>query len=114
MDLLLIKQLSLETSIGVFAWEKQIKRKILLDIEIAYDSTLAAASDELKDALDYDGLYEMLKALAAEKHYQLIETLANTLADALFEKVGRGIKLTLYKPRALRAAEAVGLTVMRS
>ncbi|PJF33565.1 MAG: bifunctional dihydroneopterin aldolase/7,8-dihydroneopterin epimerase, partial [Phototrophicales bacterium] len=53
MDIVFIEQLEVLTTIGVFDWEKEIKQKLVFDLELGTDIRQAAASDDLKDTLDY-------------------------------------------------------------
>ena len=55
MDTIFITDLRVETRIGVYEWEKHVRQPVLINIEIAMPHSRAGASDDLADALDYDG-----------------------------------------------------------
>jgi len=51
MDIVYIRGLEVKTVIGIYDWEKEIKQKITIDLEMASDIKKAAATDEIDDAL---------------------------------------------------------------
>ena len=53
MDKVFIKNLKVEAIIGIFAWEREVKQVISIDLEMEFDNKKAAKSDDIKDALDY-------------------------------------------------------------
>lgn len=46
MDKVLIRQLRIDTVIGVYEWEKKIQQSLFLDLDMAWDNKAAAASDD--------------------------------------------------------------------
>ncbi len=48
MDKIFIKGMQVETIIGVFEWEREVKQLINLDLEIEYDLRKAGKTDNLK------------------------------------------------------------------
>ncbi len=114
MDTLFINGLMLETTIGAYDFEKQIKQKIMLDIAIDYDSQPAAKSDNLNDALDYDALCQGIIETAKNQSFALIESLGNHIANFLVQTTQRPITLTLYKNRAVKKAQNIALKLSRT
>ena len=53
MDKIFLNDLKIDTVIGVFDWERQIKQTLRFDIEIDYDIRPAATSDDIADTMDY-------------------------------------------------------------
>jgi dihydroneopterin aldolase len=45
--------LKVDTIIGIYDWEREIKQTVILDIEMAHDIKKAAATDDIEDTLDY-------------------------------------------------------------
>lgn len=114
MDQLLIKGLKLEASIGCLAWEKRSKQKLLLDIEIHTNCSKAAGSDDLADTVNYATLVEELQALVSERHFNLVETLAETIAGRLLSNTKvAGVDITLLKPEIIPNCKAVGVRIQR-
>ena len=53
MDKVFIKGLHIQTTIGFFQWEKEIKQTLVIDVAMAWDTASAAENDELAKTLDY-------------------------------------------------------------
>ena len=53
MDIIFLRDLKIETIVGIYDWERKIKQTVILDLEMATDVKKAASSDKIEDALDY-------------------------------------------------------------
>ena len=114
MDRILINGLKVETIIGVHAWEMHLPRPLLVDLELGMDLRPAAASDRLRDALDYKLVSDEVRAFAASKQFRLLETLAEGIARMLFERHPiLTLDLALAKPGAVAEAKSVGVRIER-
>ncbi|MDG4550897.1 MAG: dihydroneopterin aldolase [Candidatus Contendobacter sp.] len=114
MDIIFIRDLRVETLIGVYPHERQQRRILLLDLELGTDIRPAAASDRLDDTLDYQAVTRRLVEFAAASNYQLVETLGERMADlVLREFAALWLRLTVRKPGAVREAGEVGVTIER-
>ena len=76
MDWIFIRDLPLDTRIGVFAWEQAIVQRLYVDVDVAWDISLAAQTDDLAFALDYAAVASKLQSWAQANACQLIERLA--------------------------------------
>lgn len=115
MDIIFIRQLEIETIIGVYKHERDARQLIILDIEMQYDCQQAAYSDNLNYALDYHKLSNDVHAFASQTSFQLIEALANSIASFILKnKSIRQLKLTLSKPNALEKTTNVGIIINRT
>lgn len=115
MDTVLIEGLKLRSVIGVHAWERAIRQRLQLDLALTVDTSAAGQSDAIEDAVDYAELSARLTQLAEAAEWQLIEALAEQLAQAaLTDRRIKTVTLTLRKPGALPAARSVGVTIIRS
>ncbi|MBS0357954.1 MAG: dihydroneopterin aldolase [Proteobacteria bacterium] len=113
-DILVINGLTVETSLGVYAWEKKIKRKIKLDFEIAVDIQKVASTDDLKSTIDYHALNQQVTEFLSENSFQLIETLAERVAEFVLEKFSVSwLRLSAYKAYAIPTAKEVGVIIER-
>lgn len=114
MDLIHIKGLKAETLIGVHDWERKRPRSLLIDLALATDVQAAARSDRLEDALDYHAVSEAVIAFVGQGRVQLIETLAQQLAEKIQREFNVGwLSLTIHKPGAVPAAQDVSVTIER-
>ena len=102
------------TVIGVYDWERTIKQALLLDLDLAWDNRPPADSDDLSLALDYDALSKRLTQWLEQTEFQLIESLAEHCARLIHEEFGvQWLKLTVYKPGAVKNAKTVGVQIER-
>ena len=106
-----IKNLRVETIIGVHQWEKNRKRPVIVNLELEFDGEKAAASDNIKDTLDYDQINEMLIEEISNSNFGLIEKLCRHLLDKIMgDKRIRRAKIEIDKPQALKKGESVSIT----
>lgn len=114
MDTIRIKGLKVETLIGVHDWEKKLPRTLVLDLELASDAARAAKSDALTDALDYHAVAQAASAFVAQSRFQLIETLAQRLAEKLQKDFAVAwLKLEVHKPGAVAGAQDISVAIER-
>lgn len=115
MDSVFIKGLAVEAVIGVYDWERSIRQKLVFDLEMASDNRKPAASDDVADTLDYDRISRRIADFAGKSEYQLIETLAERVAELVLQEFNvSSLKLTVHKPGAVDIAEDVGVSIERS
>jgi len=114
MDKVFLKDLTVEATIGVFEWERQIRQKLCIDLEMATDVAKAATRDHIDDALDYKAIAKYTQDFVAQSEYQLVESLAHHLAETLMQKFDiRWLRLCINKAGAIRGARGVGIIVER-
>ncbi|MEX2487913.1 MAG: dihydroneopterin aldolase [Pseudomonadales bacterium] len=114
MDIVYIKELEIETVIGIFEWERNIKQVVSIDLEMACDVRHAAQSDRIEDAVNYKSIAKRLIEFVEASEFQLIETLAERIADIVLTEFGiRWLRLRLGKPGAVSGSKDVGLIIER-
>jgi dihydroneopterin aldolase len=115
MDKIKLSELTVDTIIGIWEWEKRNPQKVVFDIEMSTDISQAAKSDSIKDALDYKAISTRIKQYALENHFELIETLADKVAELILNEFDVSwVKLTISKPHAIRDSKNVSLMIERS
>ena len=82
-DKIFLESLQVSCKIGIFAWERRIKQKILIDLEIPTDVRKAAKTDRIKDAVDYKKIAKHIIQYVSESEFYLIETLSERLAASI-------------------------------
>ncbi len=107
-----IKNLRLRAIIGVQDWERTRPQEIVVNIAIEYDGSRAAASDDVKDAIDYSAIKRRLLAEVEQTRFFLLEKLADYILGIVMEdkRVTRAC-VEVDKPHALRFADSVSVTV---
>ena len=94
---------ALECRIGVGAEERRNPQQLLADVTVATDIRPAAASGDVAATIDYSLIMDLLRELAGEKEYILIETLVEAMAARILERFPvTGVRILLKKPAALR------------
>ena len=78
-----IRDLRVPAVIGVHDWEREIEQALTFSLDMAADVAGAAASDDIRDALDYSAVAQTVKAVVVEGRFQLIETAAEAVAQRL-------------------------------
>tara|TARA_B100000035_G_scaffold163739_1_gene139479 strand:- start:2981 stop:3343 length:363 start_codon:yes stop_codon:yes gene_type:complete len=114
MDKIFLKNLRLKTRIGLFEWEKQIDQIINIDVEVGFDITKAAKTDDVRHSLDYKTLSNRIKEYVSNNTHELIETLIQNIADNILKEFDvEYVTLSISKPGAIRGSQDVGITITR-
>jgi dihydroneopterin aldolase len=86
---------------GVFDFERRDGQNFIIDLVLGVDTRSAAASDDLHDTVDYGSLVTSVKAAVETDPVDLIETLAQRIADVcLLDNRVEWSKVTVHKPDA--------------
>lgn len=114
LDKVFIEGLEVDTVIGVYDWEREIRQCLRLDLVCAWDNRRPAEADDIHQALDYAALAERIQAFAGQARYELVETFAERLAELLMAEFGiPWLRLKVTKPGAVPAASGVGVEIER-
>jgi len=115
VDRIFLTDLRVEAVIGIWEWERRIRQTISLDLEMAADVRRAAATDDIEDALNYRSIAKRLAETVEASQFQLVETLAETLARIVVTEFGvPWLKLSVSKPGAIQGSRNVGIVIERS
>ena len=115
MDIVFLRELKVETVIGIYDWEREIRQTVVLDLEMSSDVQRAAASDSIDDALNYKAVAKRLVGFIEGSSFQLVETLAERCAEIVIQEFGVDwMRLSLNKIGAVSGARDVGVLIERS
>jgi dihydroneopterin aldolase len=115
MDIIFLSGLTTECIIGIWDWERKIKQKVVIDLEMAADIRKAARSDSIEDTLDYDSVSQRLLQFVSDSQFRLVETLTDRIAQIIITEFGVSwVRIKLNKPGAVRASRDVGIRIERS
>jgi 7,8-dihydroneopterin aldolase/epimerase/oxygenase len=111
-----LRQLRIDCIVGIYPHERAQTQTVFFDIELDYDFAPAAASDAIPDAVDYDDVTASVTALVQTKRFQLIETMAESAAAMLLDRIPalRAVRLEIRKPAAVPAADCSFVRVERT
>lgn len=113
-DKIFLEQLEVKCKIGIFDWERKIKQKVYVDMEIPVNIKRAAKTDNIKDAVDYKTISKHIIKFISESEYFLIEALIENLAQSILKKFKvKEITLRISKPGAIRGSKNIGIEITR-
>jgi len=113
MDIVCIEDLRVDTVIGAYAWERELRQPLLIGARLGYDNRSVAT---LGTAIDYASVVQALREHVAGRTDELLETLAESCCTLLAERFHpHSIELRIDKPLAAAAlgCARVGVCVQR-
>jgi len=114
LDTIFLKDLRIETVVGIWDWERAVPQTVSIDLEMAADVAAAAARDHIDATLDYKAVTKRIISFVEESRFQLIETMAEGIAQILTgEFEVPWVRVTVHKPFAIRGSRDVGLSIER-
>ena len=70
---------------GALKQEQSIGGHFEADVDLFFDFSDAAKTDDLTKTINYEGIYKHINKIIHEKNYYLIETIATIIADSIME-----------------------------
>lgn len=114
-DRVLIEGLTTLATIGVYEWEKTIKQKLILDLEMAWDNQPAAEHDDVALCLDYFKVSQAVTDFITSTAFELIESVAERVAQLIIQQFAvQWIKIKVSKPSAIANATNVAVVIERT
>ena len=68
---------------GVEDWEREQEQSFLYDLELELPEP---AADRIEETVDYREVVELVRVVSESKQFQLLESMAAAIADALLER----------------------------
>jgi 7,8-dihydroneopterin aldolase/epimerase/oxygenase len=114
MDIIYLRDLRIDTIIGIYDWERRMKQTIILDLEMGTDIRKAANSDNIEDTLNYKAVAKRLMSYVGESEFELVETLAEKITEIIMTEFKvPWCRLSLNKKGAVRGVRDVGVIIER-
>ena len=114
MDIVYIRDLRIETIIGIYDWEREVKQMVSLDLEMAHDIRKAAETDDIEYALNYKSIAKRLIKFVEASEFLFVESMADDVANIVRAEFSvPWLKLRVSKPGALRGSQDVGIIIER-
>ena len=114
-DKIFLRGLEVECIIGFIDWERCVKQRIQIDLELPVDCTRAARSDDVVDTLDYKSVAKRVIAFVEASEFMLVETMAHRMAMLILEEFGiEWVRISINKPGAIRGSRDVGVAIERN
>lgn len=101
LDQVALRGLRVRGRHGVLASEKDLGQWFVVDVVLHLDTRGAAATDDLAGTVDYGALAERVAQVVAGDAVDLIETLAQRVADVALEAGAvTAVDVSVHKPQA--------------
>lgn len=102
MDRIILKNLAFFSFHGVLDEEKSLGQKFYIDIELSLDLKKAGVTDNVQDTVSYAEIYQLVKEQVTEKRFNLLEALAENIADIILLKYKKVKEIAVFvrKPEA--------------
>lgn len=105
-----IKNLRLRTIIGVNEWERRDRQDVVVNVEIEFDGSRAAETDDLRHTVDYKAITKRIIEEVENSRFNLLEALAQRVLDVVLQQEGViAAQVEIDKPHALRFADSVSI-----
>ena len=111
--LVLVKNLILKASVGIYPKEQNRKQKVRFNIFVTAMDNITARND-ISDFISYEDIIKNIKYIISKGHTPLVENLANKIAKkCLADKRILKIEITVEKLETFKEAESVGIKIIR-
>ena len=114
LDRLFVRDLVLACNIGVYDHEKKAPQRVRFNVDLRVRRSSGAIGDDLANVLSYDDVIHGIRDLIADRHFNLVETLAEDVATLCLEnqRVAR-VQVKIEKLDVHPEAGAVGVEIER-
>ena len=111
---ILINDLVLDLKLGYYDFEKEKAQKVKFSLEIDYEDKKPTNDKDLKSIVNYGTIVKLITKLVKKKHYNFLETLAESVFDELFkDKRIAKIMLKIEKLEILKECSSVGIQITK-
>ena len=111
----IIKDLTLNISVGIHSFEKKKKQRVKFNIEILTDPYVSPSSKNFNSILNYEEVVMKIEKLTDSKHHKLLEDLAENIFYIIFKnRLVKKINLKLEKLDILKKTKSVGIEVSKT
>ena len=114
MDTVYVHGLAVDTVIGIFDWAREIRQKVVLDVEMAVDISPSAATEDIDRTVSYKDVSDRLTQFIEQSEFLLVETMAEEIAGLILAEFAVPfVRIKLGKPDAIANACDVGVIIER-
>ena len=109
-----IRDLTLTALIGVYSHEKENPQPIRINLDLAVKENVTANKDRLADVVSYEEIADGVRKLISSGHVNLVETLAQQIADMCFghQRV-QTVRVRVEKLAVFEDAVSAGVEIER-
>jgi FolB domain-containing protein len=109
-----VKNLKLQTILGIYNWEKEKPRDVVINLSMEIDPEPVLNSNNIEDTIDYHAVGMLIKDLLDGNDFDLVEDLANQILNLVMqdERITTA-EIEVDKPKAFDLADSVSVTLVR-
>ena len=90
------------------------KQEVKFNINIDINPSLFPSEDKLNSIVNYEAIIREITKIAEDKHYELLETLAEEIFSKLFCNINiKKIKLKIEKTQIIKNTSSVGIEIVK-
>ncbi len=109
-----VRDLEVQAVVGVLEHEKLAPQKLVISVDLTVREGEEGLEDRLENVVCYGNVVDNIKAIIARGHVNLIETLADMIAEsALADRRVLAAKVRIEKPDIIPECQSVGIEIER-
>ncbi len=92
---------ALDVRVGIYSHEQEAPQPLVFNASVWFAPGRKFNDDDFKSTLNYENLVETIRTIAHERHYQLVETLAENIAARILDfPLASHCEINIQKPDA--------------
>jgi dihydroneopterin aldolase len=114
-DAILLEGIEVPAALGVTAAERRMRRPVRLDLEVGRDLRAAGRSDQIRQTLHYQHIFDVVADIAGTREHKLVEALGENIAQAVLARFDADwVSITVRKPKPIAGVlEHAGIRITR-
>ena len=115
-DTILLEGIQIPAALGVTAAERRMRRPVTLDLEVMCDLRPAGSSDQIRQTIQYERIFEVVEDIAGNHEHRLVEALGERIAEAILTRFSvDAVTVTVRKPKPIAGVlDYAGIKISRS
>jgi len=115
-DKVIIRDLSLEMSAGIYEHERENTQPVLVNVILDVSSNAEASLEDISEVVSYENIVREIEKLAGQCHYELLERFAEDIAQMCLNADDKVLKaeIRVEKTNIIDNTAAVGVHILRS
>ena len=110
----IVTDLMLLIFIGIHNFEKIKKQKVKFNLNIDINPFLFPSENKMDSIVNYETIIKIITKLTKNKHYELLESLAEDIFNELFENINiKKIKIKIEKTQIIKNTSSVGIEIIK-
>jgi len=109
-----VRDLQIYATLGIHEHEKRRPQRIIINVDLSVSEAGPEHHDDPSLIVDYGEVVELITTIAQEGHVNLVETLAERIAEAILSDARvSAVRVRIEKPDIIAEAGSVGIEIER-